>query len=165
MKRLTIDEPGFSEQMLADVAFSPEDLDSAFIEQASLFAYYAEQSRVASKKLDNLKLRIGVIEAQLDKGIRDEAALSGSKLTEKAIEHGITRDDKYLKAVMAYNDAKATAQMLRDILESFKQRKDMLIHIGLTRRDEVKAQNLSVRYQQEDDFQARRDRFAEKMAG
>lgn len=155
--KLTIAEEGFSTQMLKDVEFSPENLDSAYVEQASLFAYYAEQSRLASKKMDNFKLRINTIEAELDKECRDVAITSGVKITEKAIEQSVTRDEKYIKSVMAYNDAKATHQMLRDILEAFKQRKDMLIQIGLTRRDELKAGSLRVNENSQDELKARRD--------
>lgn len=158
MSKLTIDEEGFSEQLLADVKFEPENLDKACIEQASLFAYYAEQSRLASKKMDNFKLRIATVEAELDKDARDAAAASGTKITEKAIEQGISRNEKYVKCVMAYNDAKATHQLLRDILDSFKQRKDMLVQIGLTRRDELKAGGLVIRENNaQDSLKARRE--------
>jgi len=155
--KLTIAEEGFSTQMLQDVEFSPENLDNAYVEQASLFAYYAEQSRLASKKMDNFKLRISTVEAELDKGFRDAAITTGVKITEKAIEQSIARDDKHVKSVMAYNDAKATHQMLRDILEAFKQRKDCLIQIGLTRREELKSGSLRVNESSQDELKARRE--------
>lgn len=155
--KLTIAEEGFSTQMLNDVEFSPENLDVAYIEQASLFAYYAEQSRLASKKMDNFKLRINTIEAELDKECRDEAISTGTKVTEKAIEQSIARNDKYIKSVLAFNDAKATHQMLRDILDAFKQRKDMLMQIGLTRRDELKAGSMRVNESSQDELRARRE--------
>jgi hypothetical protein len=165
--KLTFGDEGFSEQMMKDVAFSPEDLDSAYINQASLYAYYAEQSRIATKKMDNFKLRIDAVEAELDKQIRNEAAESGTKITEKAIEQNILRDEKYVKAVMSYNDAKAVSQMLRDILDAFKQRKDMLIQVGLTRRDELRVTGMRVdekEHPSQDDLKKRRDKLAGKAA-
>ena len=158
MSKLTIDEAGFADQMLNDVKFEPENLDKAYIDQASLFCYYAEQSRLASKKMDNFKLRIDTVEAELDKEARDEAATSGTKTTEKAIEQGISRNEKYVKCVMAYNDAKATHQLLRDILESFKQRKDMLIQIGMNRREELKSSGLRLNESTQDDLKSRREK-------
>lgn len=137
--KLAADEAGFAEQMLYDVQFTAERINEAYINQSSLFCYYAEQSRLASKKADNFKLRIDTVEAELDKELRDEAALTKIKITEKAIEQAIARSERYMKAVMAYNDAKASAQMLRDVLEAFKQRRDMLVQVGLTMRDEQKA--------------------------
>lgn len=160
-KKLTVDEEGFAEQLMADVAINPNDLDSAYIEQASLFAFYAEQSRLASKKMDNFKLRIDAVEAELDKQFRDEAVGSGSKVTEKAIEQAIGRDPKYVKAVMSYNDAKATAQMLRDVLDAFKNRKDMLICIGNDRRSEFNATRMHLN---EDQLTTRRKEAFKKEA-
>lgn len=158
MSKLIVGEEGFSDQMLKDVAFSPENLDDAFINQASLFCFYAEQSRQASKKMDNLKLRMEIFEAEADKQVRDDAATTGAKITEKVVEAAITRNEKYTKAVMSYNDAKATHQMLRDILDAFKQRKDMLMQIGLTRRDELKAAGFRVNESSQDDLKARREK-------
>lgn len=158
MTRLTIDEAGFSEQMLKDVEFSPENLDKAYIEQASLYAYYAEQSRLASKKMDNFKLRIATVEAELDRDTRNEAAVSGKKITEKAIEQGINSNEKYIKSVMAYNDAKATHQLLRDILESFKQRSTMLVQLGSNQREALRSTGLKLNESASENlFKARRD--------
>lgn len=154
MSKLIIGQEGFSEQMLKDVQFSPENLDGAMIEQPGLFAYYAEQSRLAAKKEANLKLKLEMIESEIDKELRDEAAVSGTKITEKMIEQAISRDERYVKAKMSHNDAKATDQMLRDILEAFKQRRDMMIQVGLTRRDEMRSQSTVVR---DDELKARRD--------
>lgn len=161
MTKLILGEEGFSEQMLKDVQFSPEDLDAAMIEQPGLFAYYAEQSRIAAKKEANLKLKLEIVESEIDKEIRDVAASEGTKVTEKLIEQQVVRDERYIKAKMAHNDAKATDQLLRDILESFKQRRDMLIQVGLTRRDEMRSQT-SVKT--EDELKARREAFGNKAA-
>ena len=161
-----LDESGFSDQVMEDVSFTQENINEAYIKQASLFAFYAEQSRMASKKMDNYKLRIGVIEAELDKELRDDAAKSGTKITENAIEQAISRDEKYTKAVMAYNDAKATAQMLRDVLDALKQKKDCLIQVGLTMRDEFKAQMRLTddveTTSKKDSLKDRRDNFAKQ---
>ncbi len=154
MSKLIVGQEGFSEQMLEDVQFTPENLDGAMIEHPGLFAYYAEQSRVAAKKEANLKFKLEIEESKIDKEIRDEAAESGTKVTEKMIEQQVVRDERYIKAKMAHNDAKATDQMLRDILEAFKQRRDMMIQVGLTRRDELRSQSTSV---SNDELKARRD--------
>lgn len=134
--RRDVGDEGFNEQMMRDVTFSPEDIDTAMIDQAGLFAFYADQSRIASKRADNLKLKLSIVEAEVDKEIRDQVAADGKKITEKAIDKEILRHVKYIKAAMAYNDAKSVAQMIRDVLESFKQRKDMLIQIGVAKREE-----------------------------
>lgn len=157
MSKLTIDEEGFAAQMMEDVAFTVENLDKAYIEQASLFCYYAEQSRMASKKMDNFKLRIGTVEADLDRSIRNEAVTTGVKVTEKAIEQSIARDEKYVKCVMAYNDAKATNQLLRDILESFKQRSTMLVQLGSSQREALRSTGLRLNENAPDLLKARRD--------
>lgn len=165
MDRLTLDQEGFAQQLIRDTSISPEDLDSAFISQASLFAFYAEQSRIANKKVDNFKMRIDMVEAELDKEIRDEAALTSSKITEKSIEQEIKRSERYQKAVMSYNDAKAMAQLLRDSLDALKQRKDMLIQLGNNQREEFRSKLLMNEKPTQDEMKERRKSFvSEKEA-
>lgn len=162
MSKLTIEDEGFVEQMLQDVQFSPEDLDNAYIEQASLYAYYAHQSMLASRRADNAKLFLNATEAGIDKNIRNDAATEGKKLTEKMIEQEVSRAPVYVSAVKKYNDAKALAQMLRDILDAFKNRKDCLIQYGLSRREEFRSQGLSISAPTEDELTARRQAAAKK---
>jgi len=163
--RLQFDDEGFAGQMMSDTAFSPEDIDSAMIQQAGLYAFYAEQSQKASKRADNLKLKISIVEAEVDKEIRDKVAEEGGKITEKAIDKEIVRTAKYVRAVMNHNDAKAVSQMIRDMLEAFKHKKDMLIQIGVAKREERGGQTrVATAEKAQENMEERRNKFKTKAA-
>lgn len=154
MTKLKTDETGFAEQILADLAFVPENLDESMMNHAALIAYYAEESRLASKKKDNFKLKIETTKAQLDEEIRTSAA---SKLTESAIDAAIVRSPSYVNVVQSYNAAKATDQMLRDVLEAFKQRSMMLVQFGSNRRAEFNATGMKINENSQESLKARRE--------
>lgn len=140
MTRLKLGEEGFSDQMAEDTKLSMETLDESFLEQASLFAHYAEQSRIANKKEFHAKLQLKIVESKVDKALRDEAAAEGKKITEALIDKSIFLDKDYQKAVLAYNDATANAQLLRDYLESLKQKRDCLVQLGKASAEERRGQ-------------------------
>jgi hypothetical protein len=137
-RRLTYRNKGFIEQMHRDINFSPEDIDNAVIGQAGLYAYYAEQAMWAQREADNLKLKVKLEEAKLDKTVREQMGLQGIKITEAAVEKEILRHPDYQAVKTQEIDAQATATLLRDTLEAFKQRRDMLIQLGVQRREEMK---------------------------
>jgi hypothetical protein len=159
MSKLTLSEAGFSAQIMQDVSFTEALINEAFVSQAALFAYYADQSRVATKTADNLKMRIDMVASSLDEAIRNKAATDGAKITEKLVEQAICRDDKYIKAVEEYNNAKSTAQMLRDTLEALKMKKDMLIQVGTNIREEKR---VTAVYEAPDLMKQRRESILKK---
>jgi hypothetical protein len=138
-KSLRFDQDGFADQLLKDVSV-PSDIDKGIIEQSSLFAYYAQQAYLSAVKADKMKIQLEAKEALKDKEIRDAAIESGSKITEKAIEGEISRDPTIMRLKLTYSEAKANANMMRDMLEAFKQRASMLMQLGSARREEMKGQ-------------------------
>lgn len=127
-------------QLKEDVSFSDTNLDGAMIEQASLYAHYSAEAVRAERKVNDQKLRIDVVKSKLDQKIRDDAADDGKKLTEKLVEAEIHRKKEYVDAVKELNALKADAEALKHALEAFRQRRDMLIQIGSSRREEMKGQ-------------------------
>jgi hypothetical protein len=130
-----------AEKIALDVTFSDLDLTGAMMKQASLFAYYAAQSARANHQVQKFKLLLDVQESKLDKEIR-EAALEdgGKKITEAMIEKEIKRDARYVKARMNLLEAQQIADLAKDTLEALKQRRDMLVQIGVTMREERKGE-------------------------
>jgi hypothetical protein len=133
-------DPGFAQQMMKDAKIIDAGFDDACRNQAALFAFYAEQSRVASKKELDLKLRIETQEGIAYEKLRNKYEGEGKKVTEKALDQELSRDPDLIKLRMRYNEVKTDAQMLRDFMEAMKQKRDMLIHLGLNRRDEKKGE-------------------------
>lgn len=138
-----------------DLSFSPNTIDDAMMTQASLFAHYATQAAKAQLQADRLKSQVELIEALIDKEIRDEAADSGRKITEALVEKTIRLDSRYQDAVSNYNEAKMVATMTKSVTEAFTQRRDMLVQIGKDLREERSGSH---------DVQVRADLAKEKIA-
>lgn len=133
-------DSGFVQQMMKDAKIVDASFEEACRSQAGLFAFYAEQSRIASKKELDLKLRIETQEGIAYEKLRNKYEKEGKKITEKALDQELSRDPELIKLRMRYNEVKTDAQMLRDFLEALRQKRDMLVHIGLSRRDEKRGE-------------------------
>lgn len=153
-----------TEQLGKDVSINPSDLDTAMIEQSSLFVHYAEQAAKAQNQADNLKMVLEVREAQIDKELRDAAAENGEKVTEAMLNKAIVRDPRYVKALKAYNEAKMIADLAKNACEAFKHRRDMLIQLGNKAREEMKGElRIQAAEAQEEASRAKRARIAEML--
>lgn len=123
-------------KMKEDLAFTDADLSDGFMNQAALFAHYAHRAHQAALQVDRFKHTVEILEARLDRAIRDEAAEAGRKVTEKAIEAAIKCDDRHINAVKRLNEAKMIAGLCKDAAEAFRHRRDMLIQMGADIRQE-----------------------------
>ena len=126
------------EKMREDLTFSDVDIQSAMMNQSSLFAWYSVQAIEAKKQSERFKMLLDITESRVSKNIRDKAASEGVKLTEPNIAAMVARTESVINARMAYNDAKAQAELGKHVLEALKQRRDMLVQIGVAQREEKK---------------------------
>ncbi len=129
-----------AEQLSEDLQFSPVNLSDAMMTQASQFAYYAGVNAKAQHQVDRFKLKVEVLEAKLDKSIRDTAADEGKKTTDKSIMAEIKRNPAYVMIVKALNESKMVAALAKEGLEAWRHRKDMLIQLGAAQREEQKGE-------------------------
>lgn len=155
-----------AEQLRRDVSYTDTDLDTAMDQQAPLFAYYSELHAKAMKQEADLKLRRDVVEAKVYKELRDKAADEGRKVTEAQLAQEVALDSRVIKAQMNLNEARAIAELSRNALESFKQRRDMLVQRGVALREERKG-DLYIKQVEADEarMRARRERALEIAAG
>ena len=123
-----------------DIAINIVDLDNAFITQASLFAHYGMQAAKAVEQMDNLKLALDVKEAQLNTFHREALLKSVGKVTEAMVSNAVLTDPRYIKVRKAYNESKGVLEMLKASTEAFRQRRDMLVQLGATAREERKGE-------------------------
>jgi hypothetical protein len=128
------------EELAKDISFSDTDLTTAMIEQPSLFIHYGGLSARAQKQADDIKILLEVTEAKLDKQIRDTAAETGEKITEAAIKQQIARHPRIVQINKALNEARMIQELCKTACEAFRQRRDMLVQIGATAREEMKGE-------------------------
>lgn len=124
------------DQLKQDVSFTESELDSAMMTQAALFAHYGVLNADALHQVDKFKLVIEVKEARVAQQIRDEAAEAGAKTTEKGIEQQLSLSPEIIELKKALNEAKTQSEIARTTLEALRQKRDMLIQIGVARRGE-----------------------------
>lgn len=129
-----------AKEFMDDVAINKADLDSAFINQASLYAHYGRIYSEMMMQEQKAKLNVEVVYATLDKDFRDDAAISKTKVTESQIESYIKSSPAYIAAVKNHIEAKGLERIAYANLGAFAQRRDMLIQMGSSQRQEMKGE-------------------------
>lgn len=129
-----------------------EDVNDAFINQPSLFAWWATLASMARTKANQMKMDMEkqedfvkkTLKGQLDKEVRAQLELDGEKITEGKVENGIychpkykEESDKYYKLRTLYLQADADASFLETAREAFCHRKEVLISLAANLRSEM----------------------------
>lgn len=123
-----------------DIAINPNDLQNAFYEQAALNVHYNGLKIKAQAQANRVKQGLEIIEAKLDRAIRDQAASEGRKITEPEIAKTIHLDSRYQRAVLRYNEAKEIAALCKEAAESFSMRRDMIVQAAKAELEERRGQ-------------------------
>ncbi|MCG5512781.1 hypothetical protein [Ectothiorhodospira shaposhnikovii] len=126
-----------ADQLMRDSSFGDTNFDEAVQEQAGLMAHYGVLAAKAERQAAIKKLSLEALEAKLDKEIRDEAASSGTKITETQIEKAIKRDSRYVRAALAVIEAKTVETMAKNAIRAISDKRDMLIQTGSDRRKDM----------------------------
>lgn len=126
------------DQFQKDTRVSDIHLDQCMIEQNSLRAYYGTQSAYAEAQASRLKARFEVIEATLYDKHRKEFAAGGEKTTVQMVDSAVKMDPRWLSAKNTVIEAETLAAINKGLVESIKDRRDMIIQLGADRRDEGK---------------------------
>ena len=109
----------------AQLEIDKSALDDEVIRQPSLFYMVSEQLVEANAERDAAKEDLATVDAELDARFRKDAT-SGSRVTDKAIQSRVQTAPEHKKAFVSYLDAKAHAEKLLVLKESFQQRSYML---------------------------------------
>jgi hypothetical protein len=124
-------------QLQSDLSYSLVDLSKAMSEQGSLFIHYASLMARASRQVDDVSMLLEITESRIYRKLRDEAAKSGSKMTETQLEKEVNVHPQMIAMKRAKNEAKQIEGNAKAAVEAFRQRRDMLIQEGATQRAEI----------------------------
>lgn len=113
-------------------------LDKCMIEQNGLRAYYGEQAARAEAQHARLKMRFDVLEATLYDQHRKAMQTGVEKVTEKAVENAVKTDPKWAKNKNTVIEAETIFNINRALVDSLRDRKDMIVQLAFDRRDESK---------------------------
>ena len=111
-----------------DLAIDPDKLDEEWLRQPQLYQKYAEELENAERVKVEEKQRFEVVQAELDRDIRDDPQQFsvGEKMTEAVVKNTILLQEKYKNAQEKYNEAVHNVNILRVAVESFDQKKKSL---------------------------------------
>lgn len=116
------------------------DLDTCFMQQSSLRAYYGTMAANAEAQAARSKTKFEVLEARLYDYHRKALTDSGAKVTEKMVENAVKTDPRWLSGKESVIDADTIAAVNKALAISLADRRDMLYQLGADRRDEAKGQ-------------------------
>lgn len=135
-------ENDFMNNITRDLAINELELSEAMVKQPSLYAYYAQV--YANKMLEaaNAKTQLGVLEKQIYDELKKEEE-AGKKLTDKDKEKRLKGDARYFSAKSKLDNAESVEELMRNLLEALRQKRDMLVQLSLRQREELKS-NISV---------------------
>lgn len=154
-----------TEQMAKDTAINPADLNTSMIQQASLFAHYSALFSRAQRQYDTFKQIAEITDAKLAKSVRDQMAEEGEKITEKAIEQKIARSAAHVQGQKNVNICREQMELAKQTLEALKQKRDMLVQLGVQAREELKGElRIKEVSAQEEARQQTRSRALNKIA-
>lgn len=151
-------------QLRRDLQFSPADISTAMVEQASLFAHYGVLLADASRQVDVVELLLENTEAAVYQLLRNEATSKGEKVTEVMLEKQVLRHKRVIAMKRALNAAKRVESLCKTAVEAFRHRRDMLVQQGAISREELKGElRMNAISAQEDAVEAKKRAYLDSL--
>lgn len=128
-----------------DSQIDVNNLNQGFIEQPTIFAWYATLAALTKSKVTRLKREVEkqddyikkTLIGTLDSKVRKQLEINGEKVTETKVTNAIYADVEYISNIQKLNglkdeltDAEENSAILDVARETMIQRKDMLISLG-----------------------------------
>ena len=129
-----------AEQLRKDLQIRDADIDGCMTEQASLYGYYSTLYAKAQFEADHAKTYVEILRAKKYAAFRNAKSGRGLKFSEAQLDAEVTRSVEYLEATQKANLAKMRASIIKEGLEAFKQRRDMLVQKGKFRLEDLKGE-------------------------
>lgn len=166
-----VEAPGYNiknfvdaDTLKQDMAFSPNNIDNAMMEQASMFTHYGVLHANALRQVDTVKLLLENTESTVYKFIRDKMINDGEKFTETLLEKLVSRHQRVVSMKRALNEAKRVEAIGKIAVEGFRHRRDMLVQQGVKLREEMKGElRIAERNAHSDAMESQKDEVLRRM--
>lgn len=111
-----------------DLGIDPYCLDEEWLKQPGLYMKYSSMAADAQKRRDQLKERLEVIKAELDKKIRltPSSYVTAEKVTETSIAFTILLQPEYKEGVDSLTEANYELNMLQSAVRAFDHKRSAL---------------------------------------
>lgn len=112
---------------------SPESLAESMVEQTQLYGHCGAMFALAKSERDQKKFESELLEAKLNRDIRERLENNGEKVTEDKIKALIKLEPEYQKVYREYLDARFDADSWEELKDSYTQRSYMLKELATLR--------------------------------
>lgn len=110
-----------------DIRIDCDQLDLEWLEQANLFMKYARNAAGCRKYLDEVKEKLDLVKAELDKKIREKPEnYKIEKITEAVVSATIIQQEDFKVANKEYLEAKYELDIVQAAVSAMNQRKEAL---------------------------------------
>jgi hypothetical protein len=121
-----------------DMSFNVQNLNNAMVEIAALYVHYSQALAKAQMQRDRLETQRDILEAQLDKAVRDKAAVESKKITEVQVKQAVLRQPKFIRICQLVNEAAAIVNMLFGAVKGLEMKRDMMVQVNKNAQTEFK---------------------------
>lgn len=122
-------------------------LTEEFVRQPGIYAWFATLMEIANSDVESKKFDLDVLKANLDgekrrdlakenQYVDDKGKIKDGRVTETMVSSAILTDKKFLVLTQELMESERQLGILKAIVRSLEQRKDMLIQLGVTKRSE-----------------------------
>lgn len=130
------DIEGDLQELYGELRIQRTDVPGEMEKQASLYGWWATMLAEGEFDVDRAERALKLHVAERDHALRRSAA---KKLSEKAIENTIIREDEYTELHAAHMAARRTANILKYIVRSLEHRREMLVGLNMREMREYQA--------------------------
>ena len=124
---------------ISDALSSFDDgmIDQEMMRQATLYSYYYGLMSVAKRQMNNESTALTQFASQLRKEAKNHTP-GIKKLTAKDLDDLVFGDEDYRAKDIQLNDATFKYELLKGLVRSLEQKKDMLQQVSANKREEIK---------------------------
>tara|TARA_Y100000296_G_C5130320_1_gene235175 strand:+ start:34 stop:465 length:432 start_codon:yes stop_codon:yes gene_type:complete len=115
--------------------FDDNMIDQEMMRQATLYSYYYGLMSVAKRKMNNIQIDIDEFMASLRKEAKSSTI---QKLTAKDLDDIVFSNKILRDKQKTLNDATFKYELLKGLVRSLEQKKDMLQQVSANKREEIK---------------------------
>jgi hypothetical protein len=117
------------------VQFTEYEVENEMFRQASIYSYYHGLMSMAKRMVNERSLQLTRFCSQLRKETKQNSSV---KLTAKDLDDHMYSDSQYGEKQAALDEATFKYELLKGLVKSLEQKKDMLQQVSANKREETK---------------------------
>lgn len=124
--------------LYVELVIQRTDVPGELEKQASLYGWWAQLLAEAEFDMDRAERAMKLHMANLDATLRRSGG-EGKRVTDKAIENTILRDEEYDALYAVFIGARRSANILKYVVRSLEHRREMLVGLNMREMREYQA--------------------------